>query len=128
MWAIYYTTSLTRMSDKIMSVQEFDTRHEPIIAKYGFVASEEDRDGVRFVRPTDNSMSAPNIVRSQESSMRLRERSFSSFFLNKDAVKVLQNLESPSRDEIAQHRDTQRQYQAASRQTQYEHELHRMVR
>lgn len=126
-WAIYYTTSLTRMSDKVMKVREFDARHEQIITKYGFFGSELDRDGVRFLRPTDAAMSAPNVVRSPDSSMRLRGRSFSSFFLNKDAVKVLQNLESPSRDEIAQHRDAQRQYQAANRQTQYEHELHRMV-
>lgn len=113
------------MSDKIMTVQEFDARHEQIIAKYGFGPSEADRDGVRFVRPTDASV--PNVVRGQDSSMRLRQRSFSSFFSNKDAVKVLQSLESPSRDEIALRRDSQRQYQAASKRTQYEHELHRMV-
>lgn len=108
-----------------MTVQNFDAQHEQIIAKYGFSASDGDHDGVQFLRPTN---SVPNIIRSQDSSMRLRERSFSSFFLNKDAVKVLQNLDSPSREEIAHHRDAQRQHQvAASRQTQYEHELHRMV-
>lgn len=118
---------MTRMSDKIMSVQEFDARHEQIISKYGFIASEADRDGVRFVRPTDSPLLRSNVLRNQDSSMRLRGRSFSTFFLNREAAKVLQSLESPSRDDIAQHRDTQRQYQAASRQTQYEHELHQMV-
>lgn len=126
-WAIYYTTSLTRMNDKIMSVQELDARHEQIVAKYGFIGAEMDRDGVRFVRPTDRSPMPSNHQRNQDSSMRMRGRSFSSFFLNREAAKVLQSLESPSRDEIASRRDTQRHYQAANRQTQYEHELHRMV-
>lgn len=129
-WAIYYTTTIARSNDKISTANDFSAsaQREHLLAKYGFVAS--DGDGVQFVRPTDYSgFSSQNIVRNRDSSLRLRERqrSFSSFFANKDAVKVLQNLESPSRDEIARRRDVQKLYQATNRQTQYERELHRMV-
>lgn len=130
-WAIYYTTShvasgsnsvfINDGSNKIMTVHEFDGARDRIIAKYG-VPYNQKPDGVRFVQPTDAN------VRAGDSSMRLRDRfqSFSSFFLNKDAEKMLQNLDQPSRDEIGRRKSAE-VLSAAEKQGKYERELHRMV-
>lgn len=128
--AFYHTgyntngTAFTFSNDginKILTVEEFDGAHERIIAKYGS-SSDAQENGVRFVRPTHQ----PPLV---DSSLRLRERfkSFSSLFSNKDAEKVLQNLEQPSRDDIGRKKDAEHMHLAAERQSKYERELHRMV-
>lgn len=128
-WTFYHAeynlngSSFSDGSNKILTVEEFDGARDRIIAKYGGASSEIQQDtGVRFVRPT---YQAPLV----DSSMRLRERfqSFSSLFSNKDAAKVLQNLEQPSRDEIGRRKDAEHIHLAAERQSQYERELHRMV-
>lgn len=108
--------------NKILTVEEFDGAQDRIIAKYGESSESQQDAGVRFVRPT---YQAPLV----DSSMRLRERfqSFSSLFSNKDAAKVLQNLEQPSRDEIGSRKDAEHIHLAAERQSKYERELHRMV-
>lgn len=129
-WTFYHAeyningSSFSDGSNKILTVKKFDGAQDHIIAKYGGSSEAQQDAGVRFVRPT---YPAPYLV---DSSMRLRERfqSFSSLFSNKDAAKVLQNLEQPSRDEIARRKDAEHIHLAAERHSQYERELHRMVR
>lgn len=128
-WTFYHAEynvngSFSDGSNKILTVEESDGAQDHVIAKYGGSSESQHDAGVRFVRPT---YPAPYLV---DSSMRLRERfeSFSSLFSNKDAAKVLQNLEQPSRDEIGRRKDAEHIHLAAERQSQYETELHRMVR
>lgn len=124
-WTFYHTESSGPSSfmfdgtNKILTVEEFDGARDRIIAKYGSPS-----DGVRFVRPTNQPL-PPQI----DNSMRLRERfqSFSSLFSNKDAEKVLQNIEQPSRDDIGRRKDAEHMHLAAERQSKYERDLHRMV-
>lgn len=130
-WAIYYTTYGTASSNtsssyynddgnKILSVREFDGARERIIAKYGTSPDQKSQD-VQFMHPTE-----------RDNSLRLRERfqSFSSFFLNKDADKILQNNDDSSREEMARRKsgpENDRSRLAAEKQAKYERELHRMV-
>lgn len=131
-WAIYYTTYTSNGSsndgtNKIMTVREFDGERDRIIAKYGIIGEHFERQEiVQFVKPTIQ----PKIYnRNADSSLRLRERfqSFSSFFLNKDAEKVLENFEVPLRNKSGHQKDAERLHFAAERQSQYERDLHRMV-
>lgn len=127
-WTFYqaeYNVNGSSFSDgpnKILTVDEFDGVRDHIRAKYGGSSESEQDAVIRLVRPT---YQAPPV---DISSMRLRERfqSFSSLFSNKDAAKVLQNLDIG--DEFGQHKDAEHIHLAAEKQLQYERELHRMVR
>lgn len=129
-WTFYHAeynvnvngSSFSDGSNKILTVEEFDGARDRIIAKYGRSPESQQDAGIRFVRPT---YQAPLV----DNSMRLRERfkSFSSLFSNKDAAKVLQNLEQLTPDESGGRKDAEHIRLAAERQSQYERELHRMV-
>lgn len=123
-WTFYYTTNNAigstlifgneDGSNKIQTVQELDAKYDAALN------GQQQPDGVRFVQPPQ-----------RDDSRRLRERfqSFSSLFSNKDAEKVLQNVkdEKSGRDENRHANDDDKRM-AAERQSNYEKELHRMVR
>lgn len=130
-WAILYSNADDTTDGKILSIENFDTERERIVAKYGIALNGlQDAvgdDGVRFVKPTRSVSGGvdgkPENLKHDEYFDR-----FKSFMeKKKTAVDILKDLEVPSRDDIARRKDAERLHFASERQSNYEHELHRMV-
>lgn len=117
---IFLTFDSDKYTNKILTIQEFDNVRDKIVAKYGIG---KDDENVHFVQPTEK------YSHYADSSIHLKERfqQWSSLFSNKDAVKVLQNLEQPARVDIAKKKKAERTHLSSERLAKYEQELHRMV-
>lgn len=120
-WAIFYTAAATKTTTeddhKILSVRDFDRERGSLLQRLGFGREGDITAGVKFVKPTGTY-----VDRNRDKHF----KQFDSFLMDKEAKKVLQNLQMPSRDEIARRRDSDHLRNAAERQAHYEHELNRM--
>lgn len=127
-WAILYSN--TSSDNKITSIEEFDNERERIVAKYGIALNglqdPIDDEGVKFIKPT-HSLNGFNLNAENNKHDEYMDRFKSFMEKKKTAVDILKDLEVPSRDDIARRRETERLHFAAERQSNYEHELHRMV-
>lgn len=124
-WAIFYSNTDDSSDNKMLSIEEFDNERERIIAKYGVALNglqdPNDDEGVKFIKPTRSL----HVESNKHDEYMDRFKSFME--KKKTAADILKDIDVPSRDDIARRRDAERLHFAVERQSNYEHELHRMV-